>query len=185
MLCYKPTHYTRVLWKVLSLAYNRCETRDKWSLGRDPDRSWCYLHTRVKLFWSQPMAPWTLAAANECYSSVHGSMGCDQESFILVWWWHQLLSWSLPMADCLKFHIDCRLGQILFTLSVCTMWRCLYSVFSYIYSLLIEKDSCDRQNVSVKLPCVYVCLSSGDFLNFFSKSFLFLFLLLCYPYFGT
>ena len=33
------------------LAYNRRETRDKWPLGRHPDRSWCHLHTILKLFW--------------------------------------------------------------------------------------------------------------------------------------
>ena len=27
---------------------------------------------------------------------VHGAMGYDEESFIIVWWWHQLLSRSLP-----------------------------------------------------------------------------------------
>ena len=42
-----------------SLAYNRSETRD-------PYRSWCHLHTSVKLFWSQPMAQWTSAAAYDC-----------------------------------------------------------------------------------------------------------------------
>jgi hypothetical protein len=26
-------------------------------------------------------------------------------------------------------------------------------------SLLIEKDICDHQNISIKFPCVYVCLS--------------------------
>jgi len=36
------------------------------------------------------------------------------------------------------------------------MWHCLYPVFTYIYSLLIEKDICDHQNVSVKLPFVFV-----------------------------
>ena len=30
-----------------------------------------------------------------------------------------------------------------------------------IYSLLIEKDISDRQNIPVKPTCVYVCLSSG------------------------
>ena len=39
--------------------------------------------------------------------------------------------------------------------------RHLYWLFIYIYSLLIEEDIFDRQNISVKLPCVYVCLSSG------------------------
>jgi hypothetical protein len=35
-------------------------------------------------------------------------------------------------------------------------------VFTYIYSLLIEKDICDRQNIPNKFPCVCVCLPSGD-----------------------
>ena len=42
--------YTRVVWKVSDLAYNRRETRDKGLLGRDPDRSRCHLHTSLKLF---------------------------------------------------------------------------------------------------------------------------------------
>ena len=32
-----------------SVAYNRRETRYKRPLGWDPDRSWCHLHTSVKL----------------------------------------------------------------------------------------------------------------------------------------
>jgi hypothetical protein len=44
-------------WNVSDLAYNRHETRDMWSLVRDPDRSWCHIHTSVKLFWSHPMIP--------------------------------------------------------------------------------------------------------------------------------
>ena len=52
------------MWKILSLAYNQSETRDKRPLGRDPDRSWCR-HTTVKLFQLQPMALWTAEAANE------------------------------------------------------------------------------------------------------------------------
>ena len=63
-----------------------CETRDKRPLGWESDRSWCHCHTNVKLFWSQPMAPRSSGVAYEC----------DQESFTLVWWWHQLLSGSLP-----------------------------------------------------------------------------------------
>ena len=35
------------------------ETRDKRSLGRDPDRSWCHRHTSVKVSWSQSMGPWS------------------------------------------------------------------------------------------------------------------------------
>ena len=41
------------------------------------------------------------------------------------------------------------------------MWHSLYHVFIYIYSLPIEKDICDRQNGSIKLPCVSVCLLFG------------------------
>ena len=96
--------YTRASWKVLGLAYNQSETWDKQSLGRDPDRSWCHRHTSVKLFWSQPMAPWTSAAA---YANIHGVMGCDQKSFTLVWLWHQLLSGSLPNGN--LSWVSCRL----------------------------------------------------------------------------
>ena len=49
-----------------NLAYNRHETPDKPLLGKNPDRSWFHLHTSVNLFWSQPMAPSTSAAAYEC-----------------------------------------------------------------------------------------------------------------------
>ena len=37
----------------------------------------------------------------------------------------------------------------------------LYHVSTYIYSLLIEKDICDCQNILINLPCVYVSLLSG------------------------
>ena len=60
-----------------------------------------------------------------------------------------------------------------------------FGVFTYIYCLLIGKEICDCQNVSIKVPCVYMYLSPGDFYGFLSKSFLFLFLLLCYLRFGT
>ena len=53
------------------------------------------------------------------------------------------------------------------------------SVFTYIYSHLIEKDSCDCRKISVKLSCVYVCISSRDLFifsirvsSFFSYSYL-------------
>ena len=63
-------------------------------------------------------------------------------------------------------------------------WRRLYHVFTYISSLMIDKDICDRRNVSIKLPCVCVCFSSGDLFIFIGKSFLF-FPYFCYTYFGT
>ena len=46
-------------WEVLCLTYNRCKTRGKWPLGKEPDRSWCHRHTPMKISWSQPMDPWT------------------------------------------------------------------------------------------------------------------------------
>jgi hypothetical protein len=52
-------------WKVLSLAYNRCQIQDKRPLGKDPNRSWC--HTRMLRPMS--MEPW----------------GCDQKSFKLTY----------------------------------------------------------------------------------------------------
>ena len=39
-------------------------------------------------------------------------------------------------------------------------------VNTYIYSLLIKKNICNRRNISVKPPCVCVCLSSGDIFIF-------------------
>ena len=41
-------------------------------------------------------------------------------------------------------------------------WCRYYCVFTYIYSLLIEKGICDHQNMSLKLLCVCVWLSSRD-----------------------
>ena len=55
--------------KVKSSGPSLRETREKRPLGRDPDRRWRYRHTSVKLFWSQPMVPWTLVAAHECAAS--------------------------------------------------------------------------------------------------------------------
>ena len=50
--------------------------------------------------------------------------------------------------------------------------------------VLIEKDICDCRNVSVKLPCVYVCLSSWD-LFIISVRVSSLYSNFCYPYFCT
>ena len=56
-------------------------------------------------------------------------------------------------------------------------------MFTYIHSLLIEKDDCDRQNISIKFPCVCMCLSYGDLFNSFP---LFCVVpILSYPYFST
>jgi hypothetical protein len=42
-------------------------------------------------------------------------------------------------------------------------------MFTYIYSLLIDKDLCESQNISIKFLCalsVYSCLSSEDLFMF-------------------
>ena len=61
------------------------------------------------------------------------------------------------------------------------MCCCLYCVFTYIYSLMIEKDICDCWNASFKLPCVCVCLSSGVLFIFSVRVSCFFFYFLCHP----
>ena len=56
--------------------------------------------------------------------------------------------------------------------------RHLCHVFTYIHSLLIEKDGCDRQNISIKFPCVFVFAFPTVISSIFAKSFPFPF-----PYF--
>ena len=65
------------------------------------------------------------------------------------------------------------------------MWRHLYLVFTYIYYLLIEKDMCSHQNISIKFQCVCMCLSSRDYFIFLIRVFPFFSHFLCYSYFGT
>ena len=52
--------YTRARWKIPSLSYNWYETREKRSLGMDPDKIRCHHYTMIILSWSQPMIPWTI-----------------------------------------------------------------------------------------------------------------------------
>ena len=72
--------YTRAWWKVLALPKT-----DKRQLGKDPESSWCHLHTSVQPFWSPHMASWISAVAY-LYTAVnvHGAMGCDKKGFTLV-----------------------------------------------------------------------------------------------------
>ena len=53
--------------------------------------------------------------------------------------------------------------------------RHLYCLFTYIYSLLIDKELCESPKLSNKFPCalVYFYLSFGDLYLFFCKFFLF------------
>jgi len=116
---------TRVVWKLSDLAYNRRETRDKQLLGRDPGQecaaaqsmdSWAAIQKASQECGGDTSScpgPYPTAACPEfnigcrlgrelstlpvCCPHVHGVIGCDQKSFIIliVWRWHQLLSDSL------------------------------------------------------------------------------------------
>ena len=67
-----------------------------------------------------------------------------------------------------------------------TLKEVFLTVFTYIYTLLIEKDLRECRNVSVKTLCVYFFVPFiWRPLNVFVKSFSLLFLFFCYPYFST
>ena len=63
----------------------------------------------------------------------------------------------------LSFHLSFYIHAIF--LEISSLQRC--RVFTYIHSLLIEKDGCDRQNTSIKFP--FACPSVIS--SIFSKSF--------------
>jgi hypothetical protein len=71
--------------KSSSLAYNRCDTQGKRSLGREPGRSRYHLHTSEKILVAAQCFMDIGGTIRMCCRSVHGSMGCDLESFTLVW----------------------------------------------------------------------------------------------------
>ena len=54
-----------------------------------------------------------------CCRSLHESMGCDKESFTLVWRDTSSCPGPYPTAACPKFHVGCRPGRELFTLPIC------------------------------------------------------------------
>jgi hypothetical protein len=98
-------------------------TWGKWLFGRDPDRSWCHLHTSLKLFWSLPMAPWTSVASYECAATQSmdawavikkASQECGGDTSSCLG--------PYPTAACPEFHIGCRLDWELFTLPKCCPW---------------------------------------------------------------
>ena len=39
-------------------------------MSRDPDKNWCHRYTRIKVFWSQPMIPWTHRPLVPSFTSV-------------------------------------------------------------------------------------------------------------------
>ena len=70
----------------------------------------------------------------------------------------QKLNWNILMIT------DIFLNQKRVNVCEHTVRSCPHHVFGYI--LLIEKDICDCQNISIMLPYVYVCLSPGDLFIF-------------------
>jgi hypothetical protein len=57
----KPVHSLRDHFIITLIISDRPEWRDtrgKWPLARNPERSWWHRHTSLKLFWLQPMALW-------------------------------------------------------------------------------------------------------------------------------
>jgi hypothetical protein len=90
-----PNIYTRARWKVLGQAYNQHETREKWLLSRDPDRSWCHHHTTKSFLGSSPWT-WAPLQTKKLYAPFQ-------------------VPTQRPLVP--EFRISCRLGQELFTLS--------------------------------------------------------------------
>ena len=71
-------YHLYLLWttyedKVRSSRPSLRKTRDKRPLSRDPDMSWCHCHTTslIKLFWSQPMDPWSERSTLVCCRWMH------------------------------------------------------------------------------------------------------------------
>ena len=50
---------------------DRCDTRGKWPLARNPDRSWWYCHTCLQLFWPQTIAPWTTGDGPSAFANFY------------------------------------------------------------------------------------------------------------------
>ena len=51
--------YHFIIALIISDQHDWRDTRDKWPLAGNPDRSWWHRHTSLKLLCPQPMAPWT------------------------------------------------------------------------------------------------------------------------------
>ena len=55
----RQMHSPRDHFIIILIISDSRDTRGKWPLYRNPDGSWWHRHTSLKLFWPQPMAPWT------------------------------------------------------------------------------------------------------------------------------
>ena len=84
----------------------------------------CHFHTSLKLFWSQPMAPWTSAAAYECAAAQSmDSWAVIKKALQECGGDTRSCPGPYPLPE---FHIGCRLGRELFSLPVCCP-RCPWS----------------------------------------------------------
>ena len=103
---------TRARWKAFGIAYKRRETRDKQLLGMDPERGWRHRYTSF-LFEAHGSVDW---AAAHSYVAIdfYGAMGCDQQSFTLVWGDTRSCPGPYSTAACPEFHIGCRQGMSYF-----------------------------------------------------------------------
>ena len=63
---------------------DRRDTRGKWPLARNPDRSRWHRHTNWKFFWPQPMAPWTTGSNPWSNFGTHFSVWISIPSAILI-----------------------------------------------------------------------------------------------------
>ena len=80
---------------------------------------------------------------------------------------HKKLNWNiLTITDAFLDQKRVNVPEHTAKMESTLMWHRRYYVFTYIYSLLIKKDICDHQNISIKLRCVCVCLSSGNLFIF-------------------
>ena len=137
-----------VVWKVSDLANNLCETWDKRPLDRNPDRSWCHLHTSVKLYWSQPMAPWTSVVAYECAAAQSMDPWAATKKALHV----AVTPGPNPTAACSEFHIGCRLGRELTTLHICCHRCPLSPLFNNFFAGFLSQYKCWSDSL---LRCKY------------------------------
>ena len=103
-----------------------------------------------------PTIFWHLAmkSAVGCYDLVLiGLCATEYSSNVVYDFWIQIIWLTFPLK-CLSLG-DCNSSHSLSYWQIHYHYLCC--VFTYIYSLLIEKDICDCQNVSVKLLCVFMC----------------------------
>ena len=127
-------------WKVLGLAYNRCENRDQQPLGKDLDRNWCHHHTPVELscywfFHRLSYVFYCLDSEEECPSLCSGPIVSYLLSGIInEWLTIQILFKAITSSD---MHLPCK--KYLFSLQFikfnyfCVNISVNYTFFAYLH----------------------------------------------------